>query len=771
MPVHRTRRQFLGRLAAGTLGAVTLGLSARLGNLAAAAQVLQPLGRLEGYTREMGSGKPLAGVELSVAGLVTTSDPDGYYLFQLPPDSYELHAQLPGYIGMSAVRLVVAADLTTTCSLEMIPVSPAPALAEVISLKMLPNAGTGLNAITGGQLNSIASIPSTLRVVTNYTYPPPADWTPNVVTMNIDEYLRGVVPSEMPAYWMPEALKAQAVAARSYSLAAAYHAPYADICTTTHCQAWNNIHYDSTDQAITATTGVVVYYGGYIASTFYFGHCMGHTLDSEDAYPEYPNWYVPYCRGVECSPCLGNDYLYGHGVGMCQEGAEGYARDHGWSYAQILNHYYTGISLTTPGPVAISITAPAANAALRGVVLITASVSSDPDYIDFFADRNGSSDSYNLYRATAAPWQMRLNTFTLPPGDGAYTLRAVASRGGAVSSASVPVTIDNTPPVGTAAAPSGWLRSPGVPVTLSWNADCQAVQFSNNWRWEGEALLHYQGIEVADTGYSPAYNGLAWEGRENIDSANTWFGPYTCALPTAPQYQAYYRIKTRSRYPTVDAARLDVSDDYGTRVLGECTVSSEDLPFDMTYEEVKLPFNYQSRGDTCAPGAKDGLEFRTHYLAARDLYLDCVTVYSAPRPLTSTVFWPAELQNGAQTILVRFLDAAGNTCDRTLIVKIDLTLPSLVQKGANSASAQDMVSGLDPASARWANSGDGGKTWSGWQQFVVPPCAVGEKKPVTLQAPIHELPDVRFMISDLAGNTAFTRGTATDLPLVFRQVS
>ena len=59
--------------------------------------------------------------------------------------------------------------------------------------------------------------------------------TVNVV--HIDDYLRGVVPNEMPALWPEAALESQAVAARSYAMAGdTRHLPYADTCDTILCQ-------------------------------------------------------------------------------------------------------------------------------------------------------------------------------------------------------------------------------------------------------------------------------------------------------------------------------------------------------------------------------------------------------------------------------------------------------------------------------------------------------------------------------------------------------
>src|SRR5690349_6884894 len=56
-------------------------------------------------------------------------------------------------------------------------------------------------------------------------------------TIPLEEYLKSVVATEVPATWPLEALKAQAVAARSYL--AAYVARGASICSTTACQVWN----------------------------------------------------------------------------------------------------------------------------------------------------------------------------------------------------------------------------------------------------------------------------------------------------------------------------------------------------------------------------------------------------------------------------------------------------------------------------------------------------------------------------------------------------
>jgi hypothetical protein len=161
--------------------------------------------------------------------------------------------------------------------------------------------------------------------------------------MPLEEYLRNVVPSEMPALWPDEALKAQAVASRSYAQHAIEHPrhkPEADICTTTHCQHFNaaNVH-ERSDKAIQATAGQVLQFDGKTALTVFHARCGGHTRNNEDVWTRgAPR---PFLRGV---PCPDNGKKFGHGVGFCQHGARVFA-EQGRDYENIVRHYYQGTSL------------------------------------------------------------------------------------------------------------------------------------------------------------------------------------------------------------------------------------------------------------------------------------------------------------------------------------------------------------------------------------------------------------------------------------------
>jgi stage II sporulation protein D len=102
--------------------------------------------------------------------------------------------------------------------------------------------------------------------------------------VGLEQYLYGVVPSEMPSTWAPEALKAQAVAARSYALATRQVAAPFDVFSDTRSQMYLGVSNES--QAATAavdlTKGQVLFYGGTIAKTFFSSTSGGRTESSQD---------------------------------------------------------------------------------------------------------------------------------------------------------------------------------------------------------------------------------------------------------------------------------------------------------------------------------------------------------------------------------------------------------------------------------------------------------------------------------------------------------
>lgn len=280
-----------------------------------------------------------------------------------------------------------------------------------------------------------------------------------LIVMDFERYILGVVGAEMPTAYAPEALKAQAVAARTYALHKILHGgckshPEAACCTNSKCcqayisdarmhERWGeeaDARFNLLAEAVMSTAGEVLVYDGEVISALFHACSGGMTENSENVYSNA----LPYLRGVE-SPYeqpmrtqtvevsyaeaaekinaaypdarvtaetvrdavelaavypsgrvktvrLGKVKItgkklrpvfdlesamftldktetgfvfhvkgYGHGVGMSQNGANGYAM-HGWTYDRILKHYYTGVSIEpdlnhtvvsrTPGPEA-----------------------------------------------------------------------------------------------------------------------------------------------------------------------------------------------------------------------------------------------------------------------------------------------------------------------------------------------------------------------------------------------------------------------------------
>ncbi len=107
-----------------------------------------------------------------------------------------------------------------------------------------------------------------------------------VNVLSLETYLMGVVGSEMQEKFPIEALKAQAVTARSYSLAriSKQHrlSPF-DLCDEVHCHVYGGIDRESprVKQAVLETSGSILIHENKICDTFYAGVCGGHTENNE----------------------------------------------------------------------------------------------------------------------------------------------------------------------------------------------------------------------------------------------------------------------------------------------------------------------------------------------------------------------------------------------------------------------------------------------------------------------------------------------------------
>jgi len=163
----------------------------------------------------------------------------------------------------------------------------------------------------------------------------------NILTLELEEYVKGVVPSEVYPNWPMQVLQAQAICARSYALwmkgeNGKHKSEGFDVCSTQCCQVYSNVKkQDRTDQATESTRGIVgvLPISNLVAKMFYSASCGGHTDN---------DWAPGYLKSVTC-PCLNHNEQRknGHGRGMCQWGAYYGVNDLGWkTWKDILRHYF-----------------------------------------------------------------------------------------------------------------------------------------------------------------------------------------------------------------------------------------------------------------------------------------------------------------------------------------------------------------------------------------------------------------------------------------------
>lgn len=135
------------------------------------------------------------------------------------------------------------------------------------------------------------------------------------VDLNLETYVAGVVAGEMPASFEIEALKAQAVAARTYALSKVNRGnptdhPEAPLCDGTHCQvyrseedllrlkgeSWIKKDWPKIRSAVNATLGQVMYYDGtLVEQPLFHSSSGGKTENSEDVFVSA----LPYLRSVD----------------------------------------------------------------------------------------------------------------------------------------------------------------------------------------------------------------------------------------------------------------------------------------------------------------------------------------------------------------------------------------------------------------------------------------------------------------------------------------
>jgi SpoIID/LytB domain protein len=104
----------------------------------------------------------------------------------------------------------------------------------------------------------------------------------------LEDYVKGVVPAEMPTSWPAEAVRAQSVAARSYAVRLRDFTNYSgyDICDTVACQVYRGLGSETAagNAAVRATKGAIVTYRGAVALTQFASSNGGHSAQGRYAY-------------------------------------------------------------------------------------------------------------------------------------------------------------------------------------------------------------------------------------------------------------------------------------------------------------------------------------------------------------------------------------------------------------------------------------------------------------------------------------------------------
>lgn len=120
----------------------------------------------------------------------------------------------------------------------------------------------------------------------------------------LEEYLVGLINCEISSLWPVEAVKAQAVIARSYAIYQkdARHAALYHLESSVMDQVYDGVDIEDSRaaRAVTDTAGEVLTYSGKVIQAFYHSNCGGHTESAQNVWGAD----LPYLQGAECQYCL-----------------------------------------------------------------------------------------------------------------------------------------------------------------------------------------------------------------------------------------------------------------------------------------------------------------------------------------------------------------------------------------------------------------------------------------------------------------------------------
>ncbi|MBI4671864.1 MAG: PD40 domain-containing protein [Chloroflexi bacterium] len=481
-------------------------------------------------------------------------------------------------------------------------------------------------------------------------------------TLDFETYVKRVVPAEVYASWDDDALKTQAVAARSYAWfwILQHDAWEYDVTDSTAYQYMCDTRYASTDNATEATRGQYLDYAGYVVFAAY---------GAENGDPTLTNtWGNPYLLGVD-DPVGFAQTRAGNGIGYSQWGAQRWATQYDWSYQQILRHYYTDVTLeasagaSPDGAAPIgALVAPWSNWGIpSNRVWLRVNASDDASgiaSIDLNAQFFDGATTQNHLIATLNGTERDFvwDLSALPNQTGILVTPTIHDANGNTFIAnSISFDLDRKKPQGTLNAPATTTtRNVSLALDASDNggSGLDTMMFSNAWEWQGEnqSVQTNSGTVVSD---ADALNGSALRGLIGANPPGAWYGPYTDILPTQKNYRAYFRLKTDNVTTTDEIAMLDVVADGGANVLGLKRLHGVDFKSANEYQEFYVDFAYD--GFTT-----NALEFRVAYRATASLWLDRILLVSYPASYAAAAAWTLSAGAGTKRVIAKFADGAGN---------------------------------------------------------------------------------------------------------------
>jgi stage II sporulation protein D len=174
--------------------------------------------------------------------------------------------------------------------------SPTGRRLKRVTAPLVVTGSTGRVLLSGAALNGVTSgvYRGTLQIS-----PSGSGGVQAVNALSLEDYVRGVVSRESPSRWPAEALKAQAVAARTYAVTTSKGGAGWDQYPDTRSQVYGGVSAEtaSTDAAVAATAGQVVTYAGRPVVTYFFSTSGGRTEDVENtALGTQP---LPWLRSVD----------------------------------------------------------------------------------------------------------------------------------------------------------------------------------------------------------------------------------------------------------------------------------------------------------------------------------------------------------------------------------------------------------------------------------------------------------------------------------------